>query len=75
MIFVCFKPSSGWNHFEVAELDTEKAALEFISEKNIPQTRLAGVFKGERLLPQVGEKKVVRKGVVGFSKYEEEAEE
>ena len=75
MFYICYKPTNKWYHFEVAEFDSEAEVIKFIEDKHIPQTRLAGVFKGERLNPLIGEKRVTKKMITGFGKFEEVEDE
>ena len=72
MFYICYKPSNKWSHIEVGEVNTEKEALKFIEDKHLPQTRILGVFEGKRLNFTIGEKRVVKKTIVGFTEFKEE---
>ena len=72
MIYAVIKSTNRWTTAEIMEFQTEKEAIEGL--QNIPRTRIVGVFKGDRLNFKVGEKKVVKKTVIGFEPFEETEE-
>lgn len=67
-MFYIIKQSAQWRDRKVIveEYQTEKEAVEAAS--SVPKTQLVAIFKGERLTPVVGEKKITKKVVTGFSK-------
>ena len=70
MIYAVYKAKDRWSQDSVQEFATEAEAVKYFRER--PRTGIVGVFKGERLLPQIGETRVVKKTVTGFSKFESE---
>lgn len=74
MIYICYK--TGSNRYNGAELvhsfPDEREAVKWL--KDIPKSKVIGVFKGERLDLVVGETRVVKKAITGFGVFEEETE-
>ena len=68
-IWIVYRAQSRWSKDSVQGFGTEKEALD--SLVGSPKSRIVGIFKGERLEPEMGEKRVVRKSVVGFTEYKE----
>ena len=72
MIYAVVKAQSRWTFDAVRVYQTEKEAIADL--QTMPRNRVVGVFKGERLNLKVGEKKVVKKTVIGFEPFVETEE-
>ena len=68
-IWIVYRAQNSWSEVYVQSFGTEKEALDFLAFQ--PKLRIIGVFKGERLEPEMGEKRIVKKSIVGFTEYKE----
>ena len=74
MIYLCYREGSKYDtRFMVKDFHSVKELLTYLGD--MPRTRILGVFNGARLSPIIGEKRVVRKSVLGFKTYTEPKEE
>ncbi len=72
MIWVVYKAKDRWTRDSVQGFDTEKEAVDWLKER--PRSGVIAVFKGDRLEPEIGETKVVKKTVTGFGAFTEPTE-